>query len=185
MARKPRFAYVVGEIWASLIATQRARHHINEARAGDHQGDQTPMSESKSARQAERISELSGATREFVRKGADFAKDVSDKTKATAEETNKAAGEAYATFASGAVEFHRQWIEMIRANTNATLDFVHQVLGVKSPSAFVELSAEHARKQAEAFAEQARHLTGMAQKLTTDMAAPMQAGMKNVFNKAA
>ena len=130
------------------------------------------MSESKSARQAEkRITELPGATREFARQGA--------------EETNKAAGEAYATFASGAVEFHRQWIEMIRENTNATLDFVHQVLGVKSPSAFVELSAEHARKQAEAFAEQARHLTGMAQKLTTDMAAPMQAGMKNVFNKAA
>lgn len=107
--------------------------------------------------------------------------------KSTTElETNNAAGEAYAAaFASGAVEFHREWIEMIRANTNATLDFVHQVLGVKSPSAFVELSAEHARKQAEAFAEQARRLTGMTQKLTTDMAAPMQAGMKNVFNKAA
>src|SRR6476619_916745 len=118
------------------------------------------MSESKSARQAEkRITELSGATRECARQGADFARE--------------------------AVDFHRQWIEMIRANTNATLDFVHQVLGVKSPSAFVELSAEHARKRAEAFAEQARHLTGMAQKLTTDMAAPMQAGMKNIFNKAA
>ena len=112
------------------------------------------MPVSKSARQEEnRISELSGATREFL--------------------------------PSGAIEFHRQWIEMIRANTNATLDFAHEVVGVKSPSAFVELSAEHARKQAEVLAEQARHLTGMAQKLTTDMAAPMQAGMKNVFNKAA
>jgi hypothetical protein len=59
------------------------------------------------------------------------------------------------------------------------------VLGVKSPSAFVELSAEHARKQAEALAEQARLLTGMAQKLTTDMGAPLQAGLKNVVNKAA
>ena len=61
-----------------------------------------------------------------------------------AVETNKAAGEAYATFASGAVEFHRQWIEMIRVNTNATLDFVHQVLGVKSPSAFVGHAARSA-----------------------------------------
>ena len=49
------------------------------------------MSELKSARQAEkRITELSGATREFARQGADFAKDVSDRTKATAEETNTA-----------------------------------------------------------------------------------------------
>ncbi len=110
---------------------------------------------------------------------------MSDRTKATAEETSKAAREAYSTFASGAVEFHRQWIEMVRANTNATFDFVHQVLGVKSPSAFVELSAEHARKQAEAFAEQARHLTGIAQKLTTDMTGPMQSTMKNIFSKAA
>lgn len=145
-----------------------------------------PMSESKSARQAEKtISELSGATREFARQGSAFAKDVSDKTKATAEDTSKAAEEVYSTFARGAAEFHRQWIEMVRANTNATLDFMHQVMGVKSPSAFVELSAEHARKQGQAFAEQARHLTSMAQKLSTHMAAPMQAGMKNVFNKAA
>ena len=58
---------------------------------------------SESARQAEkRIKELSGATQD-PRQGADFAKDVSDRTKATAEVTNKAAGEAYATFASGTV----------------------------------------------------------------------------------
>jgi phasin family protein len=145
------------------------------------------MPESKSAaRQAERtITELSGATREFARQGADFAKDLSDETKATAEETSKATGEVYSTFASGAVDFHRQWIEMVRENTNVTLDFVHQVLGVKSPSAFVELSSEYARKQLETFAERARHLSRMAQKLTTDMAAPMQAGMKNVLNKVA
>ncbi len=145
-----------------------------------------PMSESKYARQMEKTpTELAGATRDFARQGADFAKDMSDRTKTTAEETSKAAGEAYSTFASGAVEFNRQWIEIVQANTNATLDFVHQALGVKSPSAFVELSTEHARKQMEALAEQARHLTGMAQKLTTDMTAPIQTSMKNVFNKAA
>ena len=144
------------------------------------------MSESKSARQREKtMTEVSGATREFARQGVDFAKDMTDRTKATAEETSKAAGEAYSTFANGAVEFQRQWIEMVRANTNVTLDFVHQVLGVKTPSAFVELSTEHARKQMEALAEQTRHLTGMAQKLTTDMTAPMRTSMKNIFDKAA
>ena len=73
---------------------------------------------------------------------------------------------------------------MVRANTNVTLDFVHQVLGVKTPTAFVELSTEHARKQMEALAEQTRHLTGMAQKLTTDVTAPMRQVLKNIFNKA-
>jgi hypothetical protein len=56
---------------------------------------------------------------------------------------------------------------MVRANTNNTLDFAHQVLRVESPAAFVEVSAEHARKQFETIGDQARHLTGLAQKLTS------------------
>src|SRR4051812_33883864 len=51
-------------------------------------------------------------------------------------------------------------LPLIRPRQQVTLDFAHEVLGVKTPSAFVELSAEHARKQAEALAEQARLLTG-------------------------
>jgi phasin family protein len=138
------------------------------------------------ARQAEKtVSELSGATREFAQQGADFAMDVSNKTKATAEDATKAAEAAYSSLASGAIDFHRQWIEMVRENTNASLDFVHQLLGVKSPAAFAELTAVHTRKQAEAFAEQARHLTGMAQKMTTDAVAPLQASMKSALNRAA
>ena len=144
------------------------------------------MPEIKSAaRRADKtVTELSGATRKFAEQGAEFANDVSNKTKAAAEETSKAAGEVYSTFASGAVDFHRQWIEMVRENTNATLGFVHDVIGVKSPAAFVELSSEHARKQLETFAEQAQHLAGMAQKLSTVRQCNGRC-IKNVFNKAA
>lgn len=83
------------------------------------------------------------------------------------------------------VDFHRQWIAMVRENTNATLDFLHRVLDVKSPPEFIELSAEHARKRFETFAEQARQLTAMAQKMTADLAAPMRVGMKNALDEAA
>jgi hypothetical protein len=51
---------------------------------------------------------------------------------------------------------------MVRANINSTLDFAHQLLDVKSPSAFFELSAAHARKQIEVFTKQAQHLGGVA-----------------------
>jgi hypothetical protein len=104
----------------------------------------------------------------------------------SARQAEKTASEflgARPEFTFATVEFQRQWIEIVRANTNATLDFAHQVLGVKSPSAFLELSSEHARKQAELFAEQARLLTGMTQKLATDISAPIRAS--NAFNKAA
>jgi hypothetical protein len=57
--------------------------------------------------------------------------------------------ETYLTFSTEIAELHHQWIEMVRANTNNTLDFAHQALRVKSPAAFVEVSTEYARKQFE------------------------------------
>ncbi len=129
--------------------------------------------------------EASGAARELERQGAAFAKDVSERTKAMAEETNKVLEQTYVTVAKGAADFNRQWIEMVRANTNSTLDFVHQMLGVRSPSEFLELSAAHARKQFETFTEQTQHLTGMAQRVTTDAVEPLQAGIKSALAKAA
>ena len=93
--------------------------------------------------------------------------------------------QTYSTVTKGAADFNREWIEMVRANTNATFDFVNQLLAVKSPSEFLELSAAHARKQFETFAEQAQHLTGIAQKVTSDAAQPLQAGMKSALAKAA
>jgi phasin len=145
------------------------------------------MSEARSAaRPGEKtVAGVSGANREFARQGAAVVKDVADKTKAAAGETNKAAGEVYSVVTSGTVDFHRQWIEMVRANTNATLDFAHQLIEAKSPAVFFELSAEHARKQVETFTEQAQHLTGLVQKMTADAAAPLQAGAKSVFGKVA
>ena len=145
------------------------------------------MAESKSpTRQGERAAaEFSGATRVFAEQGADFARGATDKTMATAKETTRAAGEVYSALTGNTLDFHRQWIEMVRENTNAALDFLHRVLDVKSPSEFAELSAEHARKRFETFTEQARQLTGMAQKMTADLGAPMHMGMKNALHRAA
>jgi phasin len=121
--------------------------------------------------------------REFARQGAAFAKDVSENSKATAEETTKDLEKTYSIVATGAADFNQQWIEIVRFNTNSTLDFVQQLLGVKSPAEFLELSSAHFRKQFETFAEQSKHLTGLAQKVTTDAVEPLQAGMKSALSK--
>jgi hypothetical protein len=145
------------------------------------------MSEARSAtRTSEKAAaSASAANREFAQQGAAVAKDAADRTTAAAEETNKAAGEVYSVVTSGTVDFHRQWIEMVRANTNAALDFAHQLIEAKSPTAFFELSTAHARKQAETFAEQAQHLTALVQRITADAAAPLQASAKSMFRRAA
>jgi len=71
-----------------------------------------------------------GGGREFARQGASFAKDVSENSKATAEETMTALEKTYSIVATGAADFHHQWIEIVRFNTNSTLDFAQQLLGV-------------------------------------------------------
>ena len=88
------------------------------------------------------------------------------------------------TVIKDAAEFNVQWIEMVRANTNSSLDFARQLVGVKSPSEFFQLSAEHTRKQFEVVTQQAQHLAGLAQKVTTDAVQPMQAIVKSASKKA-
>jgi phasin family protein len=108
---------------------------------------------------------------------------AASKSARQAEKTTSELLGARPELAFATVELQRQWIEIIRASTNAALDFAHEALGVKSPSAFLELSSEHARKQAEVLAEQARQFTGMTQKLATDISAPIRGS--SAFNKAA
>jgi phasin len=144
-----------------------------------------PHGSEGSPRSERPATEASAAVREVAQQGAAFARDVTEKTRATAEETSKVVEQTYSTVTKGAADFNRQWIEMVRANTNSTFDFVHQLLGVKSPSEFLELSSAHARKQFEVFAEQTKQLTGLAQKVTADAAQPLQAGIKSALSKAA
>jgi hypothetical protein len=137
-------------------------------------------------KQAEKTaSAFSGATREFAEQGASFAREASDRSKATAREATLVTGEVSSALTGGALEFNREWIEMIWANTNATFDFAHQLLQAKSPSTAMELTAEHARKQFDAWTEQTQQLASLAQKLATNAAAPMQVGLKSFFGKAA
>jgi phasin len=126
-----------------------------------------------------------GGGREFARQGAAFAEVVSENSKATAEETTTALEKSYAIVATGAADFHHQWIEIVRFNTNSTLDFVQQLFSVRSPAEFLELSSAHFRTQFETFAEQNRHLTGMAQKMTAHAVEPLQASMKSALSKTA
>jgi phasin len=122
---------------------------------------------------------------EFGQQGASYSKDMYETTKAAAGETNRLMEQTYSAVAKSAADFNLKWIEMVRANINSALNFSRQLIGAKSPSEFLELSAAHARKQFETFTEQAQQLTHLAQKVTTDAVGPLQTGLKNAFSKAA
>ena len=71
----------------------------------------------------------------------------------------------------GATDYNLKVIEIARTNTNAAFDYAYELLAVKSPSKFIELSTAHARKQFEAMTAQTKELTELAQKVTTEIAA--------------
>ena len=123
--------------------------------------------------------------REFVEKSAERVKDTYGKAQAAAEETTKVMERTYSTASKGAADFNLQVLEIAQENMNAAFDFARHITRVKSPSEFFELSAAYTRKQFETFTEQTRHLTTLAQKVTTDAAQPLQSEVAKTFKKSA
>ena len=76
----------------------------------------------------------------------------------------------YATVAKGATDYNLKLIEIARTNTRTAFDYAHELLGVKSPSEFIELSTAQMRKQFEAITAQTKELTELAQEVTTEIA---------------
>ena len=115
--------------------------------------------------------EMPDAFREMAEKGVAQAKDDYEKIQATTVEATELLKETYTTAAKGATDYNLKVIEIARTNTNAAFDYAYELLAVKSPSEFIELSTAHARKQFEAMTAQTKELTELAQKVTTEIAA--------------
>jgi len=114
--------------------------------------------------------EMPEAFRDMTEKGVAQAKDNYERIQAASEEATDLLKGAYTTAAKGTADYNRKVIEIAGANAHAALDYAHELLGVKSPSEFIELSTTHARKQFEAMTGQTKELTELARKVTTEIA---------------
>ena len=114
--------------------------------------------------------------REMAEKGTTQAKETFEKMSAATTEAADLVQYSYSTAIKGVQDYNNKFVEFAHANTTAAFDFVQKLSGVKSPSAFVELSTEHARKQLETLTEQAKELAARAQKVTLAIAEPLKTG---------
>jgi phasin len=121
--------------------------------------------------------------REFNEKGTAYAKEAYGKTQAAAGEATKVMEQTYSAASKGVADFNLHLLDIVQTNMNATFDLARQLSQVKSPTEFFELSADHMRKQIETLTEQTKNLTTLAQKVTTEAAQPIQAGVTKAFNK--
>ena len=113
------------------------------------------------------------AFREIAEKGTTQAKESYEKMNAATIEAADLIKNSYSTAVTGVQDYNNKIIEFAHANTNAAFDFVQKLSGVKSPSAFLELSTKHARKQLETLTEQTKQLVALGQKVTRATAEPL------------
>ena len=123
--------------------------------------------------------------RDIAETGAAQSKEAFEKMSAATTEAANLMKNCYSTAGKGAQDYNNKVIEFTHANTNAAFDFVQRLSGVKSPSAFVELSTEHARQQFDLLTDQTKQLAALAKHVTVATAEPLKTGFAKGFNHAA
>jgi phasin len=118
------------------------------------------------------------AFREMTEKGATQAKETYEKMSVASTEASDLIQNSYLTAVKGVQDYNSKLFEFAHENTNAAFDFIQKMSGVRSPSAFIELSTEHTRKQLASLTEQAKQLAALAQKASLATAEPLKTASK-------
>jgi len=120
--------------------------------------------------------------REMAEKATAQAKQTQEKLIAATTEAAGLIENSYSTAIRGVQDYHGKFFEFAQENTLAAFDFLQKMSGVKSPSEFMELSSEYARKQREALTEQTKELAALAQKVSLACAEPLKTSVARAFN---
>lgn len=123
--------------------------------------------------------------RETLEKGTAQARANYEKVGAAATEGAGLLKGSISKTLKGVQEYNTKLLEFAHTNTKAVFDFFQQLSEVKSPTAFLELSTDHTRKQFEALTEQTKQLASLAQSATNAAAEPLKAGVAKTFSPAA
>jgi phasin len=113
------------------------------------------------------------------------AKENIEKMKKASGTINDALREAYSANAKGAADYAAKVIEFSGANTSSAFDFLAHLLGLKSPSEILQLSATQGCKNFEATAAQSRELWELTRKVASETADPIKKSFASVLQKAA
>jgi len=113
------------------------------------------------------------------------AKEAFEKLSANTAQAAVLLKDSYATAVKGAQEYNSKVMEFAQTNSESAFAFAQSLSEVKSPSEFVTLSTEHARKQIETVAEQSRDLAALVQKISLASTEPLKTGVNKAFSQAA
>jgi phasin len=128
------------------------------------------------------MTDRTSAARRLSEQSTAQARHTFEKTSAAGEEATRRIEDTYAATNQVALEFHRKVLAIAQANIDAAFDCAQELLGVTSPSEFIEVATSHARQQVQAMTEQTRELAAVAQKAATDSIKPLATGFTSAFH---
>ena len=123
--------------------------------------------------------------RAFAEKGVSQARDSYAKFKDVAESHNGTIEAVFSSASKGASAYSAKLMEIMKANTSATLDFAQELVAVKTPSDAMELWAAHAKKQFEALTGYGKELAELSQKVAAETVEPIKTSASKLFKPAA
>jgi|SRR5579863_1320597 phasin len=125
------------------------------------------------------------ALRAMTEAGTAQAKEAYGKVSAATAEATDLIRKSCSTAVEGARAYNDKLLAFAQANSKVAFDFSHKLLGVKSPSEFMQLSSEHARKQFEILTDQTKELAALAQQVTLVTTEPLKTGVTKAFTHVA
>src|SRR4249919_1433593 len=123
--------------------------------------------------------------RALAEKGVSQARDSYAKFKDVAESHNGTIEAVFTSASKGASAYSAKLMEIMKANSTATLDFAQELIGVKTPSEALELWSSHAKEQFEAFTAYSKELAELSQKVATETVEPIKTSASKLFKPAA
>jgi len=97
------------------------------------------------------------------------------------EEAARRIENIYLGAAQGIIGFNQKALAIAQANVDAAFDCARELVGVTSPSEFIEVSTKHARQQLQAMGQQTRELAELAQKAAIESMGPFATGLGGVL----
>ncbi len=123
--------------------------------------------------------------RAFAEKGVSQARDNYARFKDVAETNNSTIEAVFSNATKGYSEYSAKLMEIVKANTAASLDFAQELVAVKTPSEALELWTGHAKKQFEAYTAWGKELTELSQRVASETVEPIKANAGKLFKPAA
>jgi phasin len=129
--------------------------------------------------------EVPEQVRAFAEKGVSQARDNYARFKDVAETHNSTIEAVFSKATKGYSEYSAKLMEIVKANTSASLDFAQELVAVKTPSEALELWTGHAKKQFEAYSAWGKELSELSQRVATETVEPIKNNASKLFKPAA